>query len=155
MCKFYSLLFSISFLQRGRGVITFPFLNQIRLNARCSTGRFTSFSWHRQQRKYCSTHWPRLIKHYLCVSQITRKSTIIIFAPWRRYSTCVVIVIMKVIAKALTQNHNCWLATTNGLPANDSWNLSSESARSVMLTKILCCADSDHFNPEPSAESLE
>jgi len=33
--------------------------------------------------------------------------------------------------------------TSNGLPANDFLYLLSETVRNVILTKFVCCADSD------------
>jgi len=44
---------------------------------------------------------------------------------------------------AFTQNHHGCLVTSNGLPANDVLYLRSEIVRNVILTKFVCCADSD------------
>jgi len=43
---------------------------------------------------------------------------------------------------AFTQNHHDWLATRNGLLANDFLYLLSETVINVIVTKV-CCADSD------------
>ena len=42
-----------------------------------------------------------------------------------------------------TQNHHGCLVTSNGLPANDFLYLPSETVINVILTKFVCCADSD------------
>jgi len=44
---------------------------------------------------------------------------------------------------AFTQNHHGWLVISNGLPANDFLYMRSEIVRNVILTKFVCCADSD------------
>jgi len=42
-----------------------------------------------------------------------------------------------------TQNHHGCLLTSNGLPANDFLYLLSETIINMLLTKFVCCADSD------------
>jgi len=44
---------------------------------------------------------------------------------------------------ALTQNHHGCLVTSNDLPANNFFYLRSEIVRNVILTKFVCCPDSD------------
>jgi len=44
---------------------------------------------------------------------------------------------------AFTQNHHSCLVASNGLPANDFLYLRSEIVINVILTKFVCCADSD------------
>jgi len=49
----------------------------------------------------------------------------------------------QVNVTAFTQSHHAWLATSNGLPANDFLNWHSEILRSVILAKFVCYADSN------------
>jgi len=44
---------------------------------------------------------------------------------------------------AIIQNHHGCVLTSNGLPANDFLYLRSEIVRNVIVTKFVCCADSD------------
>jgi len=44
---------------------------------------------------------------------------------------------------AFTQNHHGCFGTSNGVPVNDFLYLLSETVVNVILTKFVCCADSD------------
>ena len=74
---------------------------------------------------------------------------------WRPYTGLLLHVNIHLSYSALTTNdrrrvntrfhtnHHGWLVTSNGLPANDFLYLLSETVINIILTKFVCCADSD------------
>jgi len=55
---------------------------------------------------------------------------------------------------AFTQNHHGCLVTSNGLSTNDFLYLLCEIVTNVILTKFVCCVDSDLLYISKSMESF-